>query len=122
MSIQSEYARPVADDMDGFLRVLATIYPENKNRAEPNLIAPNYSLLNLYAGVRSHDGAWEASIFVRNALDKVVMLDRSPVPANLNTSLGTAFPGLIRPTGYFETTTTTPREVGISVHYAWGAR
>jgi iron complex outermembrane receptor protein len=122
MSLQSEYARPVRDDMDGFLRVLATIYPENKDRAEPNFTVPNYSLLNLYAGVRSHDGAWEASVFVRNALNVVRTLDRSPVETDLNGSLGTAFPQLIHPTGYFETTTNTPREVGINIHYAWGSR
>jgi iron complex outermembrane receptor protein len=121
MSLQSEYARPVADQMDGFLRVLATIYPENKY-VEPDFAVPNYSLLNLYAGVRSHDGAWEASIFVRNALNKVIAQDISPVQANLNTSLGTFFPGLIHNTGYFETITTTPREVGINVHYAFGSR
>jgi iron complex outermembrane receptor protein len=121
MSLQSEYNRPVADNMDGFLRVLATIYPQNKY-AEPNFAVPNYSLVNLYAGVRSHDGAWEASIFARNILNTVVTLDRSPVEANLNTSLATSFPQLIHPSGYFETATNTPREVGINVHYAWGSR
>jgi iron complex outermembrane receptor protein len=121
MSIQSEYARPVTDKMDGFLQMLATIYPENKY-VEPNFAVPNYSLLNLYAGVRSHDGAWSASVFVRNAFSKVVTLDRSPVEANLNGSLATFFPQLIHPTGYFETTTTTPREVGVNVHYAFGSR
>jgi len=124
MSVQSEYARPVADNMDGFLRVLATIYPENKNRAEPDLVIPNYSLVNLYAGVRSHDGAWEVSVFARNVLDTLRTLDRSPVDAAsaLGTPLGSGFASLLRPSGYFETTTNTPREVGINVHYAWGAR
>jgi iron complex outermembrane receptor protein len=121
MSIQSEYDHPLADKMDGFLRALATIYPENKY-VESNFTVPNYSLLNLYAGVRSRDGAWEASIFVRNALNTLVALDRSPVQANLNTSLATFFPQLIHSTGYYETTTNTPREVGINVHYAFGSR
>jgi iron complex outermembrane receptor protein len=122
MTVQSEYSHPVANDMDGFVRVLATIYPENKNRVEPNFTVPNYSLLNMYAGVRSHDGAWEASIFARNLLNTTPTLDRSPVEANLDTSLGTSFASLIHPTGYFETQTQTPREVGVSVHYAWGSR
>jgi iron complex outermembrane receptor protein len=121
MSIQSEYTRPVHETMDGFLRVLATIYPENKY-AEPNFIVPNYSLVNLYAGVRSHDGAWEVSVFARNVLNTVVATDRSPVPATLDGSLSQFFPQLIHPSGYFETTSTTPREVGVNVHYAWGSR
>src|SRR5207249_1833174 len=123
LTAQSEYTRPVADNVDGFVRVLATYYPENKNRVEPNFTVNNYTLLNLYAGVRSHDGAWEASIFVRNARNTLRTLDRSPVEANLNTPLSTSFgprsaSNLIHPTGYFETATNPPREVGVSVHYS----
>jgi iron complex outermembrane receptor protein len=121
MTLQSEYARPVSDEMDGFFRVLATYYPENK-RAEPGFVVPNYSLVNLYLGVRSHDGAWEASIFARNTLNAQRALDVSTAMTNLNSSLSQFFPSLIQPTGYFQTTSTARREVGVNVHYAWGAR
>jgi iron complex outermembrane receptor protein len=121
-TFQSEYVHPVSDKADGFLRVLATYYPENKNRAEPNFTVDNYSLLNLYAGVRSHDGAWEVSLFARNALNVARATDISSVAANLNTSLSQFFPSLIHPSGYFQTSTTPPREVGINVHYAFGSR
>jgi iron complex outermembrane receptor protein len=121
-TFQSEYNHPVTDRMDGFLRVLATYYPENKNRAEPNFTVPNYSLVNLYLGVRGHDGAWEASIFARNAFKAERALDISGAETNLTSSLATAFPGLIHPTGYYQTTMTPRREVGVNVHYAWGSR
>jgi iron complex outermembrane receptor protein len=122
MTLQSEYTHPVVEGaMDGFIRALATYYPENKY-AEPGLTVTNYALLNFYAGVRSHDGAWEASVFVRNALNKAVATDISPAEANLNGSLTQSFASLIHPTGYFETLTTNPREVGVNVHYAWGSR
>jgi iron complex outermembrane receptor protein len=121
-TVQSEYNHPISDKADGFLRVLATIYPENKNRAEQDFTVGNYSLLNLYGGVRSHDGAWEVSLFARNVLNVQKATDISTQQANINTSLATFFPQLIRPTGYFETITTNPREVGINVHYAWGSR
>jgi iron complex outermembrane receptor protein len=121
-TVQSEYNRPVAENMDGFLRVLATIYPQNKDRVEQNFTVGNYSLLNLYGGVRSHDGAWEVSVFARNVLNVQTATDISTQQANINASLATFFPQLIRPTGYFETTTTNPREVGVNVHYAWGSR
>jgi hypothetical protein len=78
--------------------------------------------VNLYLGVRSHDGAWEASIFARNTLNAQRALDVSTAMTNLNTSLSQFFPGLIQPTGYFQTTVTARREVGVNVHYAWGAR
>jgi iron complex outermembrane receptor protein len=121
-TFQSEYTHPVRENADGFLRVLATYYPENKDRVEPDFIVPGYAMLNLYAGVRSHDGAWEASIFARNLLNKAVATDVSPVEANLNTSLSQFFPNLIRPSGYFQTTTTAAREIGVNVHYAFGSR
>ena len=121
-TFQSEYVHPVSDTMDGFLRVLATYYPENKNRAEPNFTVPNYSLVNLYLGMRSHDGAWEASIFARNAFKAEEQTDRGTSQYNLDGPLGQAFGGLIHPTGYFNSVMTPRREVGVNVHYAFGSR
>jgi iron complex outermembrane receptor protein len=120
-SLQSEYTRPVADNMDGFLRGLFTYYPENK-RQEPGLTVDNYGLLNLYAGVRSHDGAWEASIFARNVLNTEKATDISPVEENLTGQLSASYSSLIRPTGYYQTSMTPAREVGINFHYAIGSR
>jgi hypothetical protein len=40
----------------------------------------------------------------------------------LNTVLGQFFPQLIRPSGYYRTTLTPRREVGVNVHDAWGSR
>src|SRR5262249_35004265 len=53
-SLQTEYTRPVAGGVDGFLRGLVTYFPQNK-RAEPNFVVDGYSLVNLYTGLRSHD-------------------------------------------------------------------
>jgi iron complex outermembrane receptor protein len=126
-TFQTEYSHPVTEAADGFLRVLANYYPENHNRAEPNFTVPNYAQLSMYAGLRSHDGAWEASIFARNLLNTAVATDISQAETNLNASL-TGFPdplnfhALVHPTGYFQTITTPPREIGVNVHYAWGGR
>jgi iron complex outermembrane receptor protein len=120
-SFQSEYVRPVRDNVDGFLRLLATYYPQNKY-AEPDFTVGQYSLLNLYAGVRSHDGAWEVSVFARNALNVQQATDISGVQVNTNTALNTTFASLNHPTGYFITQTTNPREIGVNVHYAFGSR
>jgi iron complex outermembrane receptor protein len=121
-TFQSEYVHPVRDDVDGFFRILATYYPENKNRAEPDFTVSNYALVNLYLGVRSHDGAWEASVFARNAFNAQRALDVQSAQQDLNNNLGTAFPGLIHASGYYLTTMTPRREVGLNVHYAFGSR
>jgi iron complex outermembrane receptor protein len=118
----SEYVHPVRDDMDGFFRILATYYPENKNRAEPDFTVPNYSLVNLYLGVRSHDGAWEASIFARNAFKTEETLDVGQTTQNINGQLNAVFRPLVHETGYFATQTTPRREIGVNVHYAFGSR
>jgi iron complex outermembrane receptor protein len=120
-TFQTEYNHPVTDKADGFIRVLATYYPENKNRAEQNFTVDPYSLVNIYGGVRSHDGAWEVSLFARNVLNTARATDISNVQAGLGQVL-TSFPTINQPSGYYETIVTNPREMGINVHYAWGSR
>jgi iron complex outermembrane receptor protein len=121
-TFQSEYFHPFTDTVDGFVRGLATLYPQNKNRVEPDFTVDQYSLVNLYAGVRSHDGAWEFSLFARNALNAQRATDISTVQTNLNASLSQFFPSLIHPTNYYLTQVTPRREVGINLRYAWGSR
>jgi iron complex outermembrane receptor protein len=96
LTAQSEYVHPVRDNLDGFLRGLLNYYPENK-RVEPDLTVPSYAPVNVYAGLRAHDGAWEISLFARN----VSNTDISPLDAGAPLA---------------------PREVGINLHYAWGSR
>ncbi|CAN7475351.1 TonB-dependent receptor [Phenylobacterium sp. LjRoot219] len=121
LTMQTEYTHPVSDGVDGFIRGLLNYYPENK-RAEPNFVVDNYALVNLYTGVRSKDGAWEASLFARNVFNEKTTLDIAPVESNINAVLGTTFPQLIRPSGYRLTSVTPRREVGINVRYAFGSR
>jgi iron complex outermembrane receptor protein len=127
-SLQTEYTRPVADNMDGFIRGLLTYYPENK-RIEPGsgFAADKYSLVNLYLGVRAQDGAWEVSLFARNIFDNKTATDISPIEESLSSQLGLFYGpasanNLVRPTGYFQTSMTPPREVGVNFHYALGSR
>jgi iron complex outermembrane receptor protein len=124
-TLTSEYDHPVADNMDGFVRGLFSFYPENKNRMEPNFTVPSYGLLNLFAGVRSQDGAWEVSLFAKNLLQNETVLDKSPTAANLNGLLirGLGYAGAFPATsGYYATQVTPPREVGVNVRYAFGSR
>jgi iron complex outermembrane receptor protein len=113
-SLQTEYVRPVADAVDGFVRGLFTYYPEN-NRIEPGsgFVAPSYTLANLYAGVRSQDGAWELSLFARNLFNKTATLDLASTPLLLGTLTS----------GYSQVLQMTPpREIGVHLRYAFGSR
>jgi iron complex outermembrane receptor protein len=131
-TLTTEYAHPVTENASGFVRMLFSYYPENKNRVEQDFTVPGYGLMNLYAGVRSQDGAWEVALFAKNALENKTVLDRSPVDYNLNSYLGIPasslgygnFLGSFFNTnsGYFPVQVTPRREVGVTVHYAWGSR
>jgi len=112
-SLQTEYVHPVADSVDGFVRGLFTYYPENK-RIEPGstFAAESYTLANLYAGVRSADGAWELSLFARNLFNKTELLDLATTRLTLGTLTS----------GYSQVQVTPPREIGVHLHYAWGSR
>jgi iron complex outermembrane receptor protein len=119
-SLQSEYVHPITDGLGGFVRGLWTYYPENKY-AEPGFTVPGYGLMDLYLGVRSRDGAWEASLFARNAFGDNTLLDRSTQTLQLpggNTFYPThSISKYTQVTGY-----TARREVGVHVRYAWGSR
>lgn len=121
-TFQGEYSLPVTDGMDAYARLLVSYRGDNRHR--PGLTVDQYVITNLYVGLRSLEGSWEVSGFVRNLFDTRRMLDRAPVAYDLNSSLGQSFPELIPMggSGYYRTQVTPPREVGISVHYAWGSR
>ncbi|CAN7275249.1 TonB-dependent receptor plug domain-containing protein [Phenylobacterium sp. LjRoot225] len=114
-TITSEYSHNVREGMEGFVRGLFQYYPENSRRSAAQVINP-YSLLNLYAGLRSEDGAWEVAVFAKNAFktDEVTSLDINPYGVS-----GSTLPFT---TNYFGATYTPRREVGVNVRYAFGSR
>lgn len=117
-TLQSEYFHPIAEGMDGFIRGLFSYYPKNNRQTAATVINP-YSTLNLYAGVRSQDGAWEVSLFAKNAFKTDQTLDQGVDPQALSAT--TSFPQVL-PSGYVLSSFTPRREVGVTVHYAFGSR
>ena len=117
-TFQTEYSHPVGEVMDGFLRGLATYYPENK-RVETYFTAPSYALVNIYGGVRSQDGRWELSVFAKNLFNVNKQIDSGSIAL----SNGLSAPEVLgHPSGYLSATQTPRREVGVNLHYAWGSR
>jgi len=119
-TIQTEYVHPVGHRIDGFVRGLFTYYPEN-NRQTPAFPIDAYGLLNVYAGVRSQDGAWEASLYAKNAFNKDEVLDQGVDP--LRTGAVEAFYGAqTGASGYVTSRVTAQREIGVNLRYAFGSR
>ncbi len=113
-TLQSEYSMPITNSFDGYIRGLYTEFAENKDRS-PNFVASQYGLLNLFAGVRSPEGNWEISAFVKNALDEEQQLSQDVAIGAGNAS---AFFGS---SGYQRASYTPLREFGLSVRYAFGS-
>jgi iron complex outermembrane receptor protein len=121
-SIQSEYVRPLKDNVDGFLRTLVTIVPEGRHVIDGVPPTPGYNLVNLYAGLRSEDGAWEFSLYARNLLNNETALSGYYIGPG---DLGLQFPFNTTVTGgsgYRSGSLTAPREVGVNLRYAFGSR
>ena len=118
-SVQGEYSMPLADKADGFLRGLV-IWKGNSQGAAANPVdsVKAYALLNMFAGVRDPDGAWEVSVFAKNLTNTHRVLTRSGTP--LTTQLTGSRLNLA--SNYYGITTTAPREFGVNVRYAFGSR
>lgn len=124
-TVTSEHPHQVKDGVDGFVRGLFNYYPKNPRRSPGSgFIADNYSLLNLYAGLRSQDGAWEVSLFAKNAFKAKEQLSLDANDYVLTGTPEVTFTGAPAniSSGYFGASYTPRREVGVNVRYAFGWR
>lgn len=117
-SVQTEYTHALSDNVDGFLRGLFT-WKGNALGDPQNAYdsVKAYGLLNLFAGVRAPDGAWEITAYGKNVTNSFRVLSRS------NGVEGTSVNGRIdSSTNYFAITSTQPQEFGVTARFAFGSR
>ncbi|TCU60734.1 iron complex outermembrane receptor protein [Novosphingobium sp. PhB57] len=136
-TVQSEYSFPAFGGNDAYLRGLLTY--TGKSQGDPGNAwddVSDYALVNLFAGLRSGDGAWEIGLYAKNVFDTTKTLTRTNPLFTAYQQLGfagqfnpaTGRPVFTGPTGatatstYTGVTTTAPREFGINVRYAFGSR
>lgn len=118
-SVQAEYHMPVADFADGYLRTLVSWKGNSQGQTTNPLDSVKaYALLNMYAGLRDPDGAWEVSVFAKNLTNTHRVLTRSGTTET--TSLTGSGVSLV--SDYYRITTTTPREFGVNLRVAFGSR
>jgi iron complex outermembrane receptor protein len=120
-NLQSEYYQSFGNDMDGYVRGLLQFF--GKSQSDPSNAVDDvkaYGILNLYAGVRDHSGAWDVSFYAKNITKTERVLSRSPTAQTTPYNIGsTSVTGV---TTYRLITMTQPREFGINVRYAFGSR
>lgn len=121
-NIQSEYGFDLGDKAEAFVRGLYSF--SGKNSADPANSFDNvdaFGLLNLYAGLRDPDGAWEITFFGKNILRerKVLSTSNNPLTTTVRTPFSTSNPA----SPYVGITSiTAPREFGITARIALGSR
>ncbi|QSR17722.1 TonB-dependent receptor [Novosphingobium sp. KA1] len=136
-TLQSEYSFPVFTGGNAYVRGLMTYY--GKSKVDPTNAyddVGDYALVNLFAGLRAEDGAWEIGLYAKNLFDTTKTLTRTTPLSTSYQQLGfagqfdpvTLRPVFTGPTGanytstYTGVTTTAPREFGINIRYAFGSR
>ncbi|MFC4595860.1 TonB-dependent receptor [Sphingobium tyrosinilyticum] len=125
LNLQSEYSHPISPVTAAFIRGNFTYNPSNPNNPNNRFDRVKaYGLLNLYAGLRSEDGAWELALFAKNITNTYRMLSRSDVPLSTSVSLPPQLGGasLNFPSNYVGVSSTIPREFGLSLRFAFGSR
>ena len=89
----------------------------NHNGKNPNFgfvrPAKAYTLVDLFAGISRDDGGWDLGFYAKNVFDRHVELTRSVITPPV-ADFG--------PTGYDQVRATLPREIGVTLRYAFGSR
>jgi iron complex outermembrane receptor protein len=82
-----------------------------------------YGLVNLFLGLRAHDGAWEVNAYAKNIFDTQRVLSRVAVPYFASYAIPPALGGgggaVV--SNYRGVTVTAPREFGITASFSFGS-
>ncbi|HEX7875566.1 MAG TPA: TonB-dependent receptor [Sphingobium sp.] len=121
-TINGGYEMPITDDFGGYFRFNVNYSGRNpnygnfKNPAAPNVYksSESFAIVDLFAGVTGWNNAFDLGIYAKNVFDKQVELARVLTPNNLFSSYGAG--------GYDVVRSNTPREIGVTLRYAFGSR
>jgi iron complex outermembrane receptor protein len=114
-SVNGSYTHSLGEFFDGYVRFNVNYQGHNPNFGASDLPTPAYALVDLFAGFSEHSGAWDIGFYAKNVFNKQALLTSQAL-------LNSAFPSYPAPVGYSQILTTQPREVGVSVRYAFGSR
>lgn len=122
-SFRGDYEFPVMTSIQGYARFIANLQGKNPafGVSDSAFSAKSYATIDLYGGVRGEAGNWELGVYAKNAFNRREQLSQRGI---LNTVYsGYDFPGMPTVgTGYNLTSANQPREVGVTLRYAFGSR
>ena len=121
-SANGSYTVPFGSSLEGYLRFNLSYQGNNPNYGNRDTATntfkatPAYAILDLFAGVVGQKGVWELGLFAKNVFDKQVELFRPVTPINIYSTYAAI------PAGYTQVNVSRPRELGVSLRYAFGSR
>jgi iron complex outermembrane receptor protein len=128
-TVHADYAAPINDQLTGFIRGLLQYHGATpiSPAFSPADHTPHYATVDMYVGVRSPSSAWEFTVFVKNLFDNSTRL---PTYGGNITAVTPGQPGGYGPnpangpllSNYTYVAVVPPREVGVSLRYAFGSR
>ena len=121
-SLQSEYDFPIIPEMNAFLRGLYVYYGRN-DHASDFYTTPAYGIFNLFSGVRSSSGAWEAALFAKNLFNTQRLLNLGYPTIGGGSSVSDTFGN----SGYYQiggnqVGMTPLRLFGVTLTYSFGGK
>jgi len=121
LTFQTQYDLPVSESMDSYVRALVTYAGKSQNdptNAVDDIKA--YGIVNLFAGIRDPEGAWELGLYGKNLFDvlRVTTRTSNPLVASYRTPAG----GAVAASTYRGITINDPREFGVNLRVAFGSR
>ena len=119
-SVNGGYEMPVSGSMDGYFRFNLSYQGNNPNYGNFRTggafkPTPAYAIVDLFAGLTGSEGAWDLGFYAKNVFNKQAELTRVFTP-------NTIFPLFAAPSGYDVVRTSLPREIGVTLRYAFGSR
>ncbi len=116
-NLQAEYNMPISGTADVYIRTLTNYTSKNDYALFNNFHAKAYTIVNVFAGVRSHESGWDLGVYARNLFDtkKVVNLGATEIATPSDGAQLGAGPS----TGYRDVYLTDRREFGATARYAF---
>ena len=118
--VNGSYTVPLGS-FDGYFRFNLSYKGRNPNfgnfaTAGVSRSTQSYAILDLFVGVAGEKGVWDLGFFAKNVFDKQVELARTNRLNNVYS------PYAVAPSGYNTVTASLPREIGVTLRYAFGSR
>ena len=120
-TVNGSYTVPVGA-FDGYVRFNLNFKGNNPNYGNfVNSVGmykstPSYAILDLFAGISGPKGDWNLGVYAKNVTNTQIELNRVTPQNNIYAPYAGVFGG------YDQIMTTPPREIGVTLRYAFGSR